>query len=311
MKTEELDHLIHGCLEACLSESEAARLSALLEQSAEARERYWATASVHALLEDSLQRASLRVITGQESRAQTPVSRWFPWRPWVAAAAGLALGICGASMVWAYALPLAERTAERTIATLTEGFENSELAPRHGFPRQANEWSGDLSAPVTAESGVAPIEGDRMARLEQAPPKSRRFSYAWGIVDLAEHPAPSEAETRKVEVSAAFNTSGEARPLHYQIRLAAFSQEPGEVRRIWNHESVLFDTVLQHVGRNVLTRADQPGWQTVQASMEIPPGTRSLLISLAASEADSASAPREYYLDDVQVRLVFSSTSKN
>ena len=37
MKTEELDHLIHHCLEGCLSESEAARLSALLEQSAEAR----------------------------------------------------------------------------------------------------------------------------------------------------------------------------------------------------------------------------------------------------------------------------------
>ena len=73
MKTEELDHLIHHCLEGCLSVSEAARLSALLEQSAEARERYWATASVHGLLEDSLQQASLRVISGQETRAQNPV----------------------------------------------------------------------------------------------------------------------------------------------------------------------------------------------------------------------------------------------
>jgi hypothetical protein len=114
-----------------------------------------------------------------------------------------------------------------------------------------------------------------------------------------------------VEISAAFNTPGEARPLQYQIRLAAFSQEPGEVRRIWNHESVLFDTVLQHVGRNVLTKPDQPGWQTVRASMEIPPGTRSLLISLAASEADSASAPKKYFLDDVRARLVVSSSIKN
>lgn len=116
---------------------------------------------------------------------------------------------------------------------------------------------------------------------------------------------------KKVEVTAAFNTPDETRPVHYQIRLAAFSQEPGEVRRIWNHESLLFDTVLQQVGRNVLTKRDQPGWQTVQASMELPPGTRSLLISLAASEADSANAPTEYYLDDVQVRLIVSSTLKN
>jgi hypothetical protein len=306
MNTEELDHLIHDCLEGCLGESEAARLSALLEQSAEARERYWATASVHGLLEHSLQQASLRVITGQETRAQIPVVRWFHWRPFAAAAAGLAFGICGASMVWAYALPMAERTAERTISTLTEGFENPELTPPRGFPRQANEWSGDLSAPVRAESGVAPIEGDRMARLEQAAPNLRRFSYAWRIVDLAELPAASQAETLKVEVSAAFNAPGEARALHYQIRLAAFSQEPGEVRRIWNNESVLFDTVLQHVGRNVHVEADDPDWQVVQASMEIPPGTRSLLISLAASEADSASAPTEYYLDDVQARFVIA-----
>jgi hypothetical protein len=74
---------------------------------------------------------------------------------------------------------------------------------------------------------------------------------------------------------------------------------------------VLFDTVLQHVGRNVLTKPDQPGWQTVRASMEIPPGTRSLLISLAASEADSASAPKKYFLDDVRARLVVSSSIKN
>jgi hypothetical protein len=309
MKTEELDHLIHGCLEGCLSENEAARLSALLEHSAEARERYWATASVHGLLEDSLQQASLRLISGQETRAQTLAVRWFPWRPWIAAAAGLAFGIFGASMVWAYALPMANRTAERTVSVLTEGFERANLPPPRGFPRQANEWSGDLSAPVPAESGVTPVEGDRMARLEQVSPGARKFSYAWRILDLAEHSAPSAAETRKVEVSAAFHTAGEARPLRYQIRLAAFSQEPGEVRQIWNNEPVLFDTVLQHVGRNVRVGADDPGWEVVQASMEIPAGTRSLLISLAASEADPASAPKNHYLDDVRVRLVDATAS--
>lgn len=309
MKTDELDHLIHHCLEGYLSDSEAARLSALLEISAEARERYWATASVHGLLEDSLQQASLRVISGQETRAQNPAARWFQWRPLTAAAAGLAFGIFGASMVWAYALPMASRAVERTVSVLSEGFEKADLTPSRGFPRQANEWSGDVSAPVTAESGLAPIEGDRMARLEKAASSARRFSYAWRILDLAEHSALDEAETRKVEVTAAFNTAGEARPLHYQIRLAAFSQEPGGVRRIWNHEPVLFDTVLQHVGRNVITSADQPGWQTVQASMELPPGTRSVVISLAAGAADDEPPPGSHYLDNVRVRFVLAQAS--
>lgn len=310
MKTEELDQLIHHHLEGCLSESEAARLSALLEISAEARERFWASASVHGLLENSLQQASLRVITGQEKREQHPAVRWFQWRPLTSAAAGLAFGILGTLMVWAYALPLANRTAERTISMLTEGFEKTDLTPSRGFPRQANEWSGDLSL-VTAEYDVVPIEGDHMARLKKATSNARQFSYAWHILDLAENSGLDEAGPRKLEVSAAFNTAGEARPLHYQIRLAAFSQEPSEVRQIWNHESVLFDTVLQQVSRNVLTDADQPNWQTVHASMDIPPGTRSLLISLAASEGNPASTPQMYYLDDVQARIVVPSHSKN
>lgn len=309
MKTKDLDHLIHNCLDGCLSGGEAARLSALLEDSAAARERYWETAAVHGLLEDSLRQASLRVITGQETRVRMPDARGFPWRPWAAAAAGLVFGIFGASMVWAYAFPMAKGTAERTIATLAEGFENADPAPSRGFPRQATEWSGDLSALVMAESGVVPIEGDRMVRL--AAPNSRRFSYAWRILDLAEHPVSSGAETRKVEVSAAFNTPGASRPLCYQIRLAAFSQEPGEIRRIWNDEPLLFETVLQHIGRNVRVEEGDPGWKRVHASMEIPPGTRSLLISLAASEADPESTPEKYYLDDVQAHLVVSSPLKN
>ena len=126
---------------------------------------------------------------------------------------------------------------------------------------------------------------------------------------MTEHSALGDADTRKVEVSASFHTPGEARPLHYQIRLAAFSQEPGEVRQIWNHESVLFDTVLQHVGRNVITGTDQPGWQTVQASMELPPGTRSVVISLAAGAANDEPPPGSHYLDDVRVRFVLAQSS--
>lgn len=305
-----LDVLLSRAADETATVEEWRELEALLAGDPAARRRYVQMADLHSELQARHARSTSSETpqSHRQSRGRFP---WLSWRPLTAAAAGIAFGIFGASMVWAYALPMANRTAERTISVLTEGFEKAAPTPSRGFPRQANEWSGDLSAPVTAESGVVPVEGDRMARLEQASPKLRRFSYAWRILDLAELPGPSEGESRKLEVSAAFNTPGEARPLRYQIRLAAFSQEPGEVRRIWNNEPVLFDTVLQHVGRNVRVEADDPGWQAVHASMEIPPGTRSVLISLAASEADPASAPREHYLDDVQARFVVSSTFKN
>lgn len=304
MNTNELDALIHDCIEGRLSEADAAKLSALLEQSAEARARYWETASVHGLLENSLQQASLRVITGQAAPDSDRVVRLFQWRPWAAAAAGIVFGILSASMVWAYALPLGGRTLERAVALFTEGFEDANMPTRRGFPSEANRWTGDFSAPTASEDDVAPSEGSLMLRLN--PVATRKFGYAWHIVDLEDHPELAQGGTRRLEVSAAFNTPEPGRPLRYQIRLAAFSQEPTEVRQIWNNEPVLFDTVLQHVGRNVLTKPDQRGWQTVQAALELPPGTRSVVISLAAGEADADHPLAHHYLDDVQARIVMT-----
>jgi hypothetical protein len=306
MKTDELDRLIHACVEGGLTADDAARLSALLEQSAGARARYWEMASVHGMLEDALQQAALRAVTGEASPERARAAGGRGWCPWTAAAAGLACGFLGASIAWACAAPGRVPPVWRMVANLAEGFESGDISPPRGFPRVANEWSGDLSAPVTAEAGVAPAEGTRMASL--VPPHTRKYSYAWRMVDLSELPPRSDGETRRLEVSAAYLAPGPARPLRYQIRLAAFSQEPAAIRPIWNNEPALFDTVLQHVGRNVHAGAEARGWQTVRAIMDIPPGARSLVISLGASEGDPAHAPKSCYLDDVRVRIVAAKT---
>ena len=93
----------------------------------------------------------------------------------------------------------------------------------------------------------------------------------------------------------------------FQIRLAAFSQVPHEVRPIWNDSEVLFDQVLQHVGRNHITKPGQDSeWHKLGASIEIPPGTRSVVISLGAGMVDSNADKSNHYLDDVRVSLVDS-----
>lgn len=185
------------------------------------------------------------------------------------------------------ALELTYKTASGKVA--------NELLYRHDEPRlevvtQGRPWSFDA-------------DGRQFRLVSEA--HRIRLAHLFDPV-LAEHPAPVDGETRRLEVSAAFNAPGPARPLRYQVRLAAFSQEPAEIRQIWNNEPVLFDTVLQHVGRNVHAEADDRSWQTVRAAMEIPPGARSVVISLGASEGDRASAPETYYLDDVQVRFVIA-----
>ena len=105
MKPNELDALIEDCLEGRLSEADAARLSAALQESPEARTRYWESASIHGLLEQTMQQASLRVITGQASPRPT---RWFQWRPLAAAAA---LVLLAGLAVWFVVHP-----AERAVA---------------------------------------------------------------------------------------------------------------------------------------------------------------------------------------------------
>ena len=290
-----------------LSAEEGHELEASLAARREAREDFRLRCNVdaalrteaEALVEDCEPGA---IAPSRREKVTTGRFHWVSWRPWPAAAAGLAFGILSATIVWAYALPGAKRPAERVIPVLAEGFENADLPPARGFPKVANEWSGDLSVPVPADAEVAPVEGIRMMRL--TPPNRRKFSYAWRIVDVHEFPVLQIGETCRLEVSAAFNAPGPGRPLRYQVRLAAFSQEPEAIRKIWNDEPMLFDTVLQHVGRNLLPPADARGWQTVGATMEIPPGTRSIVISLGATEADAVGEPKTYYLDDVRVRFV-------
>ena len=93
----------------------------------------------------------------------------------------------------------------------------------------------------------------------------------------------------------------------FQIRLAAFSQALQDIARIWNNQEVLFDQVLQHVGRNHITKPGQDSeWHKLGASIEIPSGTRSVVISLGAGMVDSSDDKSNHYLDDVRVSLVDS-----
>lgn len=72
MKPNELDALIEACLESDLSEADAARLSAELQESPEARSRYWESASIHGFVDHTMQQASLRLISDLTKPTTTP-----------------------------------------------------------------------------------------------------------------------------------------------------------------------------------------------------------------------------------------------
>ncbi|MAE40153.1 MAG: hypothetical protein CML07_04410 [Psychrobacter sp.] len=298
----ELDALINACLDDCLSEAEAERLSRWIEESNEARERYWQLASVHGMVEQSMQSASLKAATGEEF--VTPVqAEGLSLRPrFSGIAAGIVIGIFSASLVWAYGIPLVTQPQRESKEIVNESFEDPEMELLRRFPTNANQWFGRVSS-VPGDDGMPAVSGTRVGQFNTWP--KTKLTYAWYLIDLDEHPQPGEEHVRTVEVEASFFTSNPAESSVFQIRLGAFSQEPVAIRPIWNDHETLFDTVLQHVGRNHITKpGDQTGWHKLRATIEIPRGTRSVVVSLGAGNDDPDAVTSEHYVDAVQVHLV-------
>ena len=302
MKPNDLDRLIEHCLEEQLDQAEAARLSTLLEESAEARDRYWELALVHGMLEQGLQTALVKVATGEEAATvRAKPGTIFHWPRLVAAAAGILIGIFSASVVWAYRTNLDKRPLPETTELLFESFEDPSASYQRRFPRDAGLWHGDLSV-VNAEEGIEPKRGTYVAKVSPIP--GRKFSYARRILDLSELPEAAEGMRREIQVQASFLSSSAERPSQYQIRLGVFREEPKAVRPIWNDEGILFDRILRHVGENHTTNPEDEGWHKMRASVDIPSHARSVVISLAAADSGQNSRQTDHYLDAIRIRLI-------
>lgn len=300
-KYHELDALADAYLEGRLSEEDALRLSHLIEESGEARERYWQLASVHGLVEQSMQNASLKAATGQGFAAPVKTDGLFRWPKVASVAAGVVIGVFSASLVWAFKTPQAKPQLERREIVL-ESFEDPGMKMSGRFPTVANQWQGRILS-VPREVGMPAVAGTRVGKFNKGP--EPKFTYARYLIDMEEHAGPAEGRVRSVEVKASFFSANAEESAVFQIRLAAFSEEPEEVRPIWNDQETLFNTVLQHVGRNHTTQpGEQSGWRELRATIEVPPGTRSIVVSLGAGNADPDNDNSEHYVDAVQVHLV-------
>ena len=104
-KERELDDLLNRYLDGNLSEEDAQDLSTQIEESSEVRERYWELASIHGMVEQSMQSASLQATTGRKSVEPERRVRLAGLSRFKTGIAGLVIGIFSASVVWAFKLP--------------------------------------------------------------------------------------------------------------------------------------------------------------------------------------------------------------
>ena len=303
-KERELDDLLNKYLDGNLTEVDARALSTKIEESAEVRERYWELASIHGMVEQTMQSASLQATIGRESAEPEKRPRISGLSRIKTGIAGLAIGVFSASVVWAFNLPQEKKSNQEVREIVSESFEESDMGFKGRFPTEAGKWFGEISS-IPEDEIISSANGVRVAKFWN---KSKaKFTYARYLIDFDEYAKPGQNHSRLVRVEASFFASNPDESSVFQIRLAAFSQEPQEVRPIWNNQEILFDQVLQHVGRNHITKPGQkPDWQRLEASIEIPPGTRSVVISLGAGMVDSNADKSNHYLDDVRVSLVES-----
>ena len=303
-KQRELDDLLNKYLDGNLTEVDARALSTKVEESAEVRERYWELASIHGMVEQTMQSASLQATIGRESAEPEKRPRISGLSRIKTGIAGLAIGVFSASVVWAFNLPQEKKSNQEVREIVSESFEESDMGFKGRFPTEAGKWFGEISS-IPEDEIISSASGVRVAKFWN---KSKaKFTYARYLIDFDEYAKPGQNHSWLVRVEASFFASNPDESSVFQIRLAAFSQEPQEVRPIWNNQEVLFDQVLQHVGRNHITKPGQkPDWQRLDASIEIPPETRSLVISLGAGMVDSNGVQSNHYLDDVRVSLVDS-----
>jgi len=300
----DLDDVLNKYLDGSLTEDEALALSNQIEESSEVRERYWELASIHGMVEQTMQSASLQATTGRESAEPERRPRVSGLSRIKTGIAGLAIGVFSVSVVWAFNLPQDEKSDQEVREIVSESFEDPGKEFKSRFPSEAGKWFGEISS-ISADEAISSASGVRVAQFLDNP--KAKFAYARYLVDLDEYAKPGQNQSRSVRVEASFFASNPDESSVFQIRLAAFSQEPQEVRPIWNDQEVLFDQVLQHVGRNHITKPGQkPDWQRLEASIEIPPETRSLVISLGAGMVDPNADKSNHYLDDVRVSLVDS-----
>lgn len=302
---EELDALIDACLDDRLSEAEADRLSRLIEESSEARERYWELASVHGMVEQSLQSASLKAATGEEfvePVAPANVGWLFRWPRITAVAAGLVIGIFSASMVWAYAIPREGGITRTSQEIVSEDFEDPEMKVKPHLPVNANQWFGRLVS-VAPKDGVSAVQGSRVGLL--SPVAGNRAESARYVVDLHDLPELAPGHVRSLVVKASFAAPFTGQEPGFRVGLVAFSQAPEDVRQAWKDRWNSDAMILQGVERKHLPKKDERGkWHEVSASLEIPEGTRSVIVSLGVWHLNPDQPVSDFYLDAVQVQLV-------
>ena len=295
-KSPEHENLIDRYLTGMADEVDVEQLETLLKTDEELRQTFLAASRI-----DSHLREQAEQLTLVKEEISRPLKSHFTWiNP--GAAAGLLIGLFSASVVWAYVVPRGGEITRTSQEIVSEGFEDSDIELPIHLPVKANEWCGRLNS-VTPKGGISAVEGKRVGRL--IPKAGNRSDSLSRVVDLQDYPDLESGYVRSLKVKGSFAAPFTEQSPGFHVRIVAFSQAPEDVRQAWRDRWNSDAMILQGVERKHLPEKDEQGnWHEVSASLEIPEGTRSIMVTLGVWHLNPEMSVPDLYLDAVQVQLV-------
>ena len=298
MMNPRLDVLLSRAADETATVEEWSELEALLAADPAARHRYVQMMDLHAELQERHAMASSPKAVQSRGRLA-----WLSWRPLTTAAAGLVIGLFGASVVFGFVSPRAVATVSRLSALVDGSFEQLSWPLPSGFPADYGAWSGhDLSVVEPASGEAADGDGSlRFVRCERGP------CAVYQLIDLrslSENPERGEA---RLVLSARFRdgraATGETLP--FFVRLYVFSGSPESFRETWPESR---NEAISSGGNLLKSRGGAPeSWQELSATTLLPSGADFALVHIGVY--DPKAFPKkpgvfgEQFVDDVQLTL--------
>jgi hypothetical protein len=318
-----LHDLISRHTDGLITPEEHAELTAALAADSDARRVWFLRNDIDLGLMAAAERSREEIVVPEMPAvaAALPQRNRLLAKPGIAvAAAGLMIGVCGASAVWALTLPRVGGT-DATIPVFSESFETGPAATVGGLPRGLTDpdgtlWRGDDAEVVTTWHQVEPVAGGRMLRFRRSTFAGEDSpASAWGdvyrLVDARPFLAISEGGPVSARLTASFALAPDAcadgEAYSASVRIYAFDRDitdsPDPLPLSW-----VLDNCVASGMKKVPLVCGETGWQRVSVDASLPPDAKFFLLHVSAvrdvpRRSSDPAVFRGHFVDDISLEL--------
>ncbi|TDU81899.1 hypothetical protein EI77_01211 [Prosthecobacter fusiformis] len=302
-----LHQLFCACTDGRLTPEENIELQECLRNDVTTRRLWFAHVDLEDGLHDLIQSCTVTA---------APVAEVRSWkgrlRPLLAAAAGLAMGLFSASMVFGFGLV----GKVQTLSLLNDSFETGTNPFARGKPIAPGRWSGDFTEVVGPHDGIRPADGKKMLRFlrgddELAHLPDSSSSDTFRLLDMRRFKGDIADGSGVVRLSAMFNATAEEASTPISCTLMLYALDAKLVKEIQAGGA------MPNLRRNVLAFSQSSrvkldngtqSWQSASNELRLPPETDYLMIQIGVSHDSKESGKRldtfgNHYADQVRVSL--------